>query len=207
MHGMATHGHSSLDPSPAASREDDALPTIPPSAGAVPRSHCSCRFPVLEVGRAAKIHRPPAKLLRGLESIIVRAQELAHYKGTVTSGTWNGISFCSNCHLLPLPVPWVWEGPGQGWRAGTPSPAIHGSSPWPRRGVRAHSPCHMEFSHSWVKLSRALPKVRSDPGAAACVLQHGMDDPDTFHPKHLPVISNASPSPRAAGNIPLGLAE
>lgn len=87
MHGMATHGHSSLDPSPAASWEDDALPTIPPSAGAMPQSHCSCRFPVLEVGRAAKIHHPPAKLLRGLESIIVLAQELAHYKGTVTSGT------------------------------------------------------------------------------------------------------------------------
>lgn len=79
-------------------------------------------------------------------------------------------------------------------RAGMPSPAIHSSSPRPRRGVRAHSPCHREFSHSWVKLSRALPKVRSDPGAATCVLQHGMEDPDACPAKHLPVISNASPA-------------
>lgn len=65
-------------------------------------------------GRAARIHRPPAKPLRDLESIIVQARELAHCKGTVTSGSWNGISFCSNCHLLPLPVAWVWGGPGHG---------------------------------------------------------------------------------------------
>lgn len=134
MHGVATHGHSSLDLSPAASREADALPTIPPSAGAVPRSHCSCRLPVLEVGRAAKIHRPPAKLLRDLESIIVQAQELAHYKGTVTSETWNGISFCSNCHLLPLPVPWVWEGPGHGSLGGQEHPLQQSTAPAPGQG-------------------------------------------------------------------------
>lgn len=92
-------------------------------------------------------------------------------------------------------------------RAGTPSPAIHSSSPRPRRGVRARSPRHREFSHSWVKLSRALPKVKSDPGAATCALKHRMEDPDTSHQKHLPAISNASPLPWPAGNIPLGLAE
>lgn len=195
MHGMATHGPSSLDLSPAASREADALPSIPPSAGAVPWSHCSCRFPVLEVGRAAKIHRPPAKLLRDLESIIVRAQELARCKGTVTSETWNEISFCSNCHLLPCPCPGCGKGqdrdPWEGRNTLSSNPQLQ---PRPRRGVRARSPCHREFSHSWVKLSRALPKVGSDPGAATCVLQHGMEDPDTSHPKHLPVISNASPA-------------
>lgn len=134
MHGMATHGHSSLDPSPAASREDDALPTIPPSAGAVPRSHCSCRFPVLEVGRAAKIHRPPAKLLRGLESITVRAQELARYKGTVTSGTWNGMrsAFAQIVTCCPCPCPGC--GKGQDRDGGQEHPLLQSTAPAPGQG-------------------------------------------------------------------------
>lgn len=122
MHGMATHSHSSLDLSPAASQGADALPSIPPSAGAVPPSRCSCRFPGLEVGRA-----DPIALLQNCSGIwnqlLCWPQELARYKGTVTSGTWNGISFCSNCHLLPLAVPWVWEGPGHGSLEGQEHPS------------------------------------------------------------------------------------
>lgn len=174
-----------------------------PAARIVPWPRRSCRFP-LEVGRAAKSHHPPAAMLRGLEPIILWAQELAHYKGKMTSRTWNGISFCSNCHLLTLPLASVRGGEAAGQlrrargplRAAKPSPTPGSSGPRLRRGVGARSPRQRHFSPSQLKLSRAQPWLSSDlgmphapcPGAPRCFPPRSRFWKSRFCPKMLRVL-------------------
>lgn len=208
MHGMATHGHSGLDLCPAASREADALPTCPSLSRSCATIPLQLQVSCAGGGRGFQDPLPSCKTAPG------SGINYCAGPGISTLQRHNDFRSLEWDHFLlklspAAPARALGVGrartqiPG---RAGTPSPAIQSSSPRPRRGVRAHSPCHREFSHSWVKLSRALPKVRSDPGAATCVLQHGIKDPDISLLRHLPAISNASRLPWPAGNIPQGLA-
>lgn len=86
---------------------------------------------LLKVGRAAKSHCCPAETPRCLEPIILQAQELARYKIKLTPRTGNGVRFYSNCHLLPLILPWARGGAaaGQQWGPGGRSPHPHPAAP------------------------------------------------------------------------------
>lgn len=117
-------------------------------------------------------------MLKDLESIILRAQELAHYKkqNDFKNLEWDQVLL----KLSPAdPAPAL--GVGRGGCGAAPCDAGPFSdrksltcrwqlSPRPQGGVGARSPRQMDFSHSWLKLSRAQAKARSDRGAATCVL-------------------------------------
>lgn len=91
---------------------------------------------LLKVGRAAKSHCCPAETPRCLEPIILQAQELAHYKIELTSRTRKGIRFCSNCHLLPLILPWARGGAAAGQQRGHGGRSPHSHPAAPGRGYR-----------------------------------------------------------------------